>query len=96
MAAEIRQSAEHFAAHVTPVLRALVAACVVQELLQIREHHAAAALHTLVHFQCQVRDDEVTFQSFVRIKRLLAELAMVRAIDTSVWRCLKIVSEEND
>lgn len=50
MATEIRESTEHLAAYVTPVLRALVTTCVLQKLLQFREHHATAALHTFVHF----------------------------------------------
>lgn len=51
MATKIRQGTEYFTTHMTPVFWALVTACVLQELLQIREHHAAAALHALVHFQ---------------------------------------------
>lgn len=50
MATEIRESTEHFAAYVTSVLRAFVTTCMLQKLLQLRKHHAAAALHTFVHF----------------------------------------------
>lgn len=59
MKPKIRQSIKHFAAHVATILRSLVTASVLQEILELGKHHATTTLHAFVHFQRQMRDYEV-------------------------------------
>lgn len=57
MKPEVRQGVKRVAAHVTAVLGTLVAASVLEKILEFGEHHAAAVLHAFVHLQRQVRND---------------------------------------
>lgn len=85
---EIGQGAEGLGAHVAPVLRELVAARVLEKVLELREHGAAAVLDALVHLEGHVREDEVALEGLVRVEDLPAELAVVGALDAAVYRRL--------